>query len=686
MKLQQLKVNSELLLYGKKFTVIAIDPPNVTLKRERDAEILTFDYANLLSDPTFIPGKSMLNKADQSIKKYYSVLDSLSEKLRLKVSERLKIIRPLIVLDEIKDGDVRAVYEFMEYYQELLMENETVYQITQQQIIDRIAKKVGISSRSIKRYLRSYKEAEGEMEQKGEEGLVTKAGTGYIHRKDNKTLDICHPNDPDWVLDTLQVRMEEKYIPIIKGVLENEYLRPKRPSIQQIYRSIEINCAKQEFEPPPYITINKLIKRIDPKIIERMQQKRMASQKYDPVMRGFSNDEALYPLHIVEIDHTQLDVDVIDDKSGLVIGRPWITLGIDVFSRMVWCMYVSFEPPSANVVRKAIQNGILFKHVKDKNDTLNEWSVFGIPKIFHLDNGPDFKSIAVKRMITETLRANVRYRPVRTPRYGGTIERLFGTLNSSLIHGWDGTRKGSVNQLGEYNPEEDAKLTLENVIELLTKYITDQYHMAVHKGLPLDANRPITRYIDGLKQVGYPDFIDESDEEILKIELLPTIQKRYTRDGIRLNNVFYKSDKLSNLISTTKKYKVKYDIDDISRVYIQLPDSTEYEEVFAVQPSADQLGNVNLYTYKKIREFLGEEAEIKSKRVPGTQMVMEAKKRLREKTEELYKKGRKARAQAKRMNFEVSLQPPNQTKEDKYRHTESDLIAFIKNQETTRES
>ncbi|MNW37445.1 hypothetical protein D3C74_144880 [compost metagenome] len=54
------------------------------------------------------------------------------------------------------------------------------------------------------------------------------------------------------------------------------------------------------------------------------------------------------------MDHTRLDMQVIDDVTGLVIDRPWITLGIDVFSRGVWCLYLSHENPSINVVRKAI--------------------------------------------------------------------------------------------------------------------------------------------------------------------------------------------------------------------------------------------------------------------------------------------------------------------------------------------
>lgn len=72
MKLQQLKVNSELLLYGKKFTVISVDPPNVIIKRESDNEVLTFEHINLISNPTFIPGKSMLKKRPSKILKNFT--------------------------------------------------------------------------------------------------------------------------------------------------------------------------------------------------------------------------------------------------------------------------------------------------------------------------------------------------------------------------------------------------------------------------------------------------------------------------------------------------------------------------------------------------------------------------------------------------------------------------------------
>jgi hypothetical protein len=46
-------------------------------------------------------------------------------------------------------------------------------------------------------------------------------------------------------------------------------------------------------------------------------------------------DSAQRPLDLVQIDHTKLDIIVVDDEQRLPIGRPWITLAIDVYSRMV---------------------------------------------------------------------------------------------------------------------------------------------------------------------------------------------------------------------------------------------------------------------------------------------------------------------------------------------------------------
>ncbi|WAH37434.1 Mu transposase C-terminal domain-containing protein [Alicyclobacillus dauci] len=601
---------------------------------------------------------------------YRSLLDTLNDKQRKEVGDRLEMIRPVLLLERAKQNDIRAIYQFTANYKEYLADNQSLESLTREELIAEVSRKYsvpneygvrprGASVRSIKRYLAAYKAYDLEFDARGEEGLATKKGNGYLFRKDNRTIEICHPRKPDMVLGQINVRLSDGYLPMIKEAIEQEYLTIKRPTKKAIHQSISIRCLRQGIEPLSYETVKKILGRIDPQIRTRMRDGNKAAEVYDPVTRGFSNEEAQYPLHIVELDHTELDLDILDGNTGYVIGRPWITLGIDVFSRMIWCLYVSFEPPSANVVRKAIEHGIYFKRAKERYGTFNEWECFGVPSVVYMDNGPEFRNTEVRRMITETIKSSVRYRPVRTPRYGGTIERLFGTLNKQLIHLLDGTRKSNPTDLGEYDPDKEAKLTLDDIRTILTMYIVDHYHMTPHRGLPLNSDTPIVRYREGLHMAGFPPFITPDQEEALSIELLPAMLKPYTRDGVRLNNVSYKLDSLAQLIDKReKKYKIKYDIDDISKIYLQRPGSEEYVRVPAVQPRAEEIHQVNWYTWKQIRDIMRAESKEKRESIPGTQRVVEARKELENMIKEKYRSGRKARQKAARMNLEVMISEP----------------------------
>ena len=49
----------------------------------------------------------------------------------------------------------------------------------------------------------------------------------------------------------------------------------------------------------------------------------------------------------VQIDHTVMDLIVVDDRDRQPIGRPYLTVAIDVCSRCLVGMVVTLEPPSA---------------------------------------------------------------------------------------------------------------------------------------------------------------------------------------------------------------------------------------------------------------------------------------------------------------------------------------------------
>lgn len=657
LNISELKLNGEVNYYGMTYIILAIDPPIITLKRKNNSgDAISINYFELITNPSFHAEKSIKKSIEKDNNIYLSILDSLDEKKREEVSKRLKIIRPLLVLEKLKQNHYPSYVEFLENYNDLLNENENPGKIKQEIIIKRIAIKYSVSDRTIKRYLSNYRKVAHENPSLGDEGLISNAGTGYKFRNDNKTLIINHPKHPEMILDQIQIRLSDEYIPIIKEVIESDYLTLHRKSKAKIIDLINIKCSMNGVPPIKSETMYKIFERISPKVVERMRFGTKSINKYEEVNRGFANNEALYPLHLVEIDHTRMDIEVIDEKNGAITGRPWITLGIDVYSRMVWCMYISFEPPSANRVRKAIQQGALFKNTKEQYGTFNDWEIFGIPHNIQFDNGPEFHNLAIKRLVNETLKSNIRFRPIATPRYGGTIERLIGTFNTQVLHNLQGTTKSNIFHKGEYDSSENALLTIGNIREILTKYITDIYHFQKHTGLPLDCNSPMARFHEGLKKSGLPDFIETEDEELFKISLLPTLYKPYTRDGVRIDNRIYKDNSLSHLIDKREvKYRVKYDIDDISYIYIKPPNEDNFVRVNIVNPPYETVQGMNAYTYTLLLKFLRDRGELKRNKITTDDQIIQAKAALQKDIEKMYKTNRRTRQQLERMEWNVEV-------------------------------
>ncbi|WP_078543090.1 Mu transposase C-terminal domain-containing protein [Litchfieldia alkalitelluris] len=660
MGLISLSVGDEFSFKGIKHVVVALEPPLITIERiEGNRGLTDINYLELINDLTFIPINSLIKKVEKQNdiveQRYRSIIDTLTEDQRKKVTKRFELIKPILIFENASKGDLKSIAIFHNAYGYLLKEEETLNQLTKETLFKRIKEQHGKSERQLKRYLSDYKNAELYSPKNGLEGLIPKSVKVKTIRKDECLIEICHPHNKELILDTIYVRVDEKYVPLIKNVIENYYLKKIKPTIQKVTEQLEILCFKKGLKPLGYDTVYHIIeKRLSDKVKNRMRLGELADERYNSVTRGFSNEIAVAPLHIIQIDHTELDLDVIDDKSGSNFGRPWITLGIDLYSRMVWCLHVSFEPPSANKVRKAIQHGIFMKNSKEKYDTVNEWDMYGIPSIIYFDNGSEFNNAAIKELIDETLGSQVMYRPRGTPRYGGVIERLFGTLNKGLIHDMAGTRKSNVKELGSYDAESEAVFTLSDIEEILITYIADVYHHQNHTGLPLEYPTPTLRYYYGIETGGYPDFIPHEEEREFGIKLLPTQKRLYTREGIRFRNIIYNSPTTSKYIGMQKgQFIIKYDDDDISSIYVLDPKTREYVFLPAQYPPADELKNLNYYTYKKRIEILREHGEINKNQIPGSKHLLKGKILLKEKIAKKMKTNKKFKQMAKRTGFEL---------------------------------
>lgn len=185
---------------------------------------------------------------------------------------------------------------------------------------------------------------------------------------------------------------------IITATIESEYLMLNPKSISRICGEIRQKCLNANLPPPHCNTVNRRIGMLSDEVrVSRRKGKKAAVQQFSPIRGHFPGAD--YPLSVVEIDHTKMDIILVDDIHRRPIGRPWITLAVDVFSRMVAGFYVSFDPPGALATGLCIAHAILAKEKwLIKHNVASEWPLWGLPKTIHLDNAKEFTRFNVRRV------------------------------------------------------------------------------------------------------------------------------------------------------------------------------------------------------------------------------------------------------------------------------------------------
>ena len=266
-----------------------------------------------------------------------------------------------------------------------------------------------------------------------------------------------------------------------------------------------------------------------------------ARQKWKP--RTGSHNAQL-PLDMVQIDHTPADILVVSDDRSQVLGRPWVTLAIDVASRSVVGFELSMSDPSSVSVSLCIAHSLLPKDGESSATGL--WPMCGIPEVIHVDNGKDFRAIALKRGC-EQFNIELRWRPVKTPHYGAHIERLNGTL-MKMLHLLPGTVFSNTKERGDYPSEKKAALTLNELREWITYKICYHYHTKTHKGIGCP---PLIAWERGIAEKygpsGFPPL--PADRDDFQVHFLPFAIRPISRTGIHLNASVYWNDDLAELVN-----------------------------------------------------------------------------------------------------------------------------------------
>lgn len=310
------------------------------------------------------------------------------------------------------------------------------------------------------------------------------------------------------------------------------------------------------------------------------------------------------PLERVEIDHTPVDVILIDAEDGLPLGRPTLTSVMDVATRYPLGYYLGFEPPSYLTVCEALAHAFKPKgDVCARYKTAHDWISYGLPRTLAVDNGREFKGRNLEDACL-SLGIIIQYMPVMTPHFKGSIERLFRTQNSGLFHTLEGTTFANIFERGDYRSLEVAKLTLSDIDRALHIFLLDYYAERFHEGIQGIPARRWERYIADGFQPNLPANVEDID-----ILLGRTLTRTLFHYGVEIDGLRYNHSDLAHLRDQLKpneqQVKVKYHPGDISRIFIYNPFDRQYIEALAVNKAYAE--GLSLWKHQVIRAFLKKE-------------------------------------------------------------------------------
>jgi putative transposase len=414
------------------------------------------------------------------------------------------------------------------------------------QAVDEAAEQLGLSRRQVYVLIRRYRQGMG---------LVTDLAPGQSSGGKGKG------------------RLSEPVERIISESIRKHFLTRQKCSLAMLYRRIVQTCKAQGLPVPARNTVAQRIARLNP---VQMRRSREGAEAVRPLLSaGGIPPEVAAPLDQVQIDHTVIDLMIVDERDRQPIGRPYLTVAIDVHSRCLVGMVITLEPPSA------VSVGLCLAHIAcDKRAWLErlgveaDWPMSGKPKLLYLDNAAEFKSEALRRGC-EQHGIQLNYRPPGQPQYGGIVERVIGTA-MQLVHELPGTTFSNPDQRGEYDSEQLAALTLLELERWLTLAVAS-YHSTVHSRL---LQTPAIRWAEGIALNGSPPVVTHASAFL--VDFLPVIRRTLTRTGFVIDHIHYFADVLKPWIARRDRlspFLIRRDPRDISRIWVLEPDTQHYLEI-----------------------------------------------------------------------------------------------------------
>ncbi|MCU5325623.1 DDE-type integrase/transposase/recombinase [Bacillus cereus] len=390
----------------------------------------------------------------------------------------------------------------------------------------------GYSSKTISRWKKAYKEAQK---------LYGNGFLGLVPRKKKR--------------GNRNKKIDNRVVSVITEIISKYYLTKKQINMRAAYELLEVECKNQDLSCPSYVTFTKYINK-KPGFDKEMGRKgkRAAYNSEHWYLEQHTPKHGDMPFEIAHIDHTELDIELVLN-NGLEKNtyRPYLTLLIDAYSRVILAHYITFDPPSFR------SNMMVMRECVRRNNQL--------PRTLVVDGGKEFHSVYFDSLCAQ-FEIVKKTRPPAQARFGSVIERLFGTTNTKFIHNLQGNTqitKEIRKVTKSVNPKNHAIWTLSRLDEMFYQWI-EYYHSVFHKNL---GSTPMGKFKFGLERGGRKRLSYINYDESFILATLPATPRGrgliQIGKGVVFNNIWYWNNEFS--AHERKTVELKYDPFDVSVLY-----------------------------------------------------------------------------------------------------------------------
>lgn len=416
--------------------------------------------------------------------------------------------------------------------------------------------------------------------QADENGVTTRTIYRWLQREEEKGWKGLIAKD--YKKGQRQSRLEPEVEEIIQKTIK-EYMK-NHTSYHDCWKTVHDECEERGYRPPSYRAIRRRIRK-SPAKERKGKQGGFIKHEMSQTVQGQLHGNIKHPLEFIQMDHALLNIYLVDQINKKIRQRPYLTLGIDVRTRMIYTWFLDFKRPNSVTVAKAILRGFLPKDEEMKKFNIDlSFPIHGVPQTIEYDNAKEFDSRHVKEFCLLHGIENPQFREVKRPDRGAFVERMVRTIKDSWMRPLPGYFPR--NRPEGIKPTKEAKMTFPEFEEWLIKQFV-KYHYESHSGLEDEygvERSPIEQY--RLDMTHRKPFLP-ADSHLLPFEIYPAKTRKLRPEGINWGRCRYNNDGDSKKLlkirarnqGETKTVVMRYDPEDVTSILVYDDVEREYVRV-----------------------------------------------------------------------------------------------------------